>query len=123
MQDIKIGNTVPRGVCVLNQHYCVQKNHQLLRTLEALKIIEAVYSNGVFFVILILIIIILTNLEVCCVWSLEGFPSAGYSHHSFDLWVRSSGCCLVCALGSLYSRAPPGVLIAHFSVVASKCVC
>lgn len=53
MQDIKIGNTILRGVCV-------QKNHQLLRTPEALKIVEAVYSNGVIFIILILIIIILT---------------------------------------------------------------
>lgn len=70
MQDIKIGNTIPRGVCGLNQHYGVQKNHQLLRTSEALKIMEAVYSTGVIFVLLILIIIILTNLEMCCVWSL-----------------------------------------------------
>lgn len=64
---MKIGNTIPRGVCVLNQHYGVQKNHQLLRTPEALKIIEAVYFNGVIFVILILIIVILTNLEMCLV--------------------------------------------------------
>lgn len=123
MQDIKIGNKIPRGICVLNQHYGVQKNHQLLRTPEALKIIEDVYSNGVIFVILLLIIIIITTLGMCCVWSLEGFPSAGCSHHSFALWLRSSGCCLLCALGSLYSRGTTGVLIAHFSSVASKCVC
>lgn len=62
MQDIKIGNKIPRGVCVLSQHEGVQKNHQLLRTLEALKIIEDVYSTSVIFVILVLIIVIIMNL-------------------------------------------------------------
>lgn len=47
MQDIKTENKIPRGVCVLNQCYGVQKNHQLLRTPEALKITGDVYSNGI----------------------------------------------------------------------------
>lgn len=79
MEDIKIGNKIPRCVCVLKQHYGVQKNHQLLRTPETLKIIRDVYSNGIIFVILILVII-------------------------NTLRVMHSGCCLLCALGSLYSR-------------------
>lgn len=60
---------------------------------------------------------------MCSIWSLEGFPSAGCSHCCYTLRVVCFGCPLLCALGSLYSRETPALLIAHFSSVASKCVC